>query len=56
MSYAAETIGDFQVSPQPATSGATNRVIGDYDKQPQGLRHYKDSTKFGRRSNRSTQE
>ncbi len=56
MSNEVEPVGDVQVSPRPATRGETGRVIGDDDEKTRGLRHYKDSTNFGRRSDRATQE
>ncbi len=31
MSYEVEPVRDIQVSPRPATSGETSRVIGDDD-------------------------
>lgn len=55
MSYEVEPVRDIHVSPRPATS-ETSRVIGDDDEKTRGLRHYKDSTNFGRRSEKATQE
>lgn len=46
----------FRLAPRPATSGEINRVVGDYREKPRGLLRYKDFTKFGRGSNKSTQE